>query len=784
MKRLFFAIPFVILFSCNQEKTKATKLSDFIASESSIILKIDDLESFQSDWESNNILTGLSGSMTGKHLDSLLGALSYFPRTSEVLVGFNSRGDSSKFTIATRIIDSTLEFTQASNLFTRVVDSMLIMSNSKSTIESLKSQPNQSLEELLRTSKANASFSVILDESTSSKFANVVLGDSINSFANATIFDSEVTQDQIKLNGISVSTDSIPKVISFLENTIPQENTLQNLIPINFETFTGLTFDDFETIQLNMNRFNQSSKDSIRGLEVFQTINEIGLITFESNSILVMKSIDISATQDALQEYQEVVTAFRNTPIYSYSNSEQFKDVLHPIIRSNSVSFYAILDDYVVFSDSENAIENLISSYQNGTVLSKDPAYENAMLHLSDESSLISISNAQMLRQRLSKVFETESDINTDAYKLSIVQLVQDDAFTHINGIIQKHKSQRQRNNIIEEFSTRLDADIITDPQFVTNHRTKGQDIAVQDINNVLYLISNGGQILWKKSLNGTILGKIEQVDLYKNGRLQLAFATAKRVYILDRNGNDVSPFPLKFNDDITLPLSVFDYDNTKNYRFLVSQGSNLLMYDKQGKTVRGFDYSSSGTIGNQPKHFRHNGKDYIVFSAGNTLKILDRRGKIRVNTSETYNFSDQNMYFYKNHFTTTNSNGDLIQVNTRGQASSQHIGLAANHSIDATSKTLVTLVENKLGIKRNTVELDFGNYSTPKIHYLNDKIYVTLTDLQTQRVYMFDSQAKSIPNFPVYGNSTVDLKNMDADRRLEFVTKGESNSIIVYEMN
>ena len=137
-----------------------------------------------------------------------------------------------------------------------------------------------------------------------------------------------------------------------------------------------------------------------------------------------------------------------------------------------------------------------------------------------------------------------------------------------------------------------------------------------------------------------------------------------------------------------------------------------------------------------------------------------------------------------KNRFTTTNTKGDLIQIDLNGRGASQNIGLESLHTIDATSKSLVTLSENKLGIKRNTIELDFGNYSLPKIFYINDKIYVTLTDLQTQKIYMFDSQAKPISNFPVYGNSTVDFANIDADRNLEFVTKGESNSIIVYEKN
>ena len=111
---------------------------------------------------------------------------------------------------------------------------------------------------------------------------------------------------------------------------------------------------------------------------------------------------------------------------------------------------------------------------------------------------------------------------------------------------------------------------------------------------------------LWKKKIKQPVLGQISQIDIYKNGRLQLIFNTRNKIYVLDRNGNNVKQFPKTFNDPITQPLSVFDYDNNKNYRLLVTQGSELLMYDKNGKKVNGFKYKkSNNSITSKPKHFR-----------------------------------------------------------------------------------------------------------------------------------------------------------------------------------
>jgi hypothetical protein len=42
----------------------------------------------------------------------------------------------------------------------------------------------------------------------------------------------------------------------------------------------------------------------------------------------------------------------------------------------------------------------------------------------------------------------------------------------------------------------------------------------------------------------------------------------------------------------------------------------------------------------------------------------------------------------------------------------------------------------------------------------------------------------KPLANFPVYGNSAITMDNIDKDNNLEVVTKGDNNSIIVYEIN
>ncbi|MCO4822171.1 MAG: ribonuclease HII [Flavobacteriaceae bacterium] len=607
-----------------------------------------------------------------------------------------------------------------------------------------------------------------------------------NKLASALVLDAAISQNDLALNGIAVLSDTDPELLAVFKNTIPQETRTQFIAPRNSIGFKSFSFDNFEYFHSNLKAFQKQPIDSLVDIHWLETINEVGEIYFKSDTIVVLNSIDGFSTKEALYQHQNIASTYREIDILEFNSPNQLHLVFRPLLTAQQFSYYAIIEDHILFAKSEILLKNVISNFQNGATIGNETAYKHTTKVLSDESSLLFINKSNAYKTLITSLFYASTNAaNLNDHTYAATQFIQDNDYIHLNTSIRKNVSTAQRNTITEIFNTPLDAEVLMPPQFVSNHRTKQKEVIVQDVNNTLYLISNQGKILWKKRLLGNILGTIQQVDLYKNGRLQLAFATPKRVYILDRNGNEVSPFPLKFNHDITQPLSVFDYDNKRNYRFLVTQGSQLLMYNSKAQLVKGFDYSSNTyPISTTPKHFRIQNKDYIVFAVGNELKILNRKGDVRIKVNEPISFSGNEIHLYKNLFTTTSTDGELVQVNPEGIVSKQNLLLSKNHQITASSKTLVSLSENKFTIKHNNFELDFGHYSEPSIFYINDKIYVSITDLQAHKIYLFDSNAKLQNNFPVYGSSKIYLDNIDTDSNLEFVTVGENNSIILYQKN
>ena len=125
-----------------------------------------------------------------------------------------------------------------------------------------------------------------------------------------------------------------------------------------------------------------------------------------------------------------------------------------------------------------------------------------------------------------------------------------------------------------------------------------------------------------------------------------------------------------------------------------------------------------------------------------------------------------------------------MVQIDINGNVNKSDLELKIGHKIDMTKKSLVTLSENKLVIKGIPIILPFGNYSSPKIHYLNNTIYVTVTEYETKKVFAFYSNGDPVAGFPVYGTSVVDLSNADNDEALEMIVQSDEDELTIYQIN
>ncbi|RSK42124.1 ribonuclease HII [Mangrovimonas spongiae] len=809
MKSVFRLLLLIcLLTACTSEKKKKD-LYSYIPEEASIVIKSNGLQSLVSNIENNHFLQQLNKTPLFNELANKTSLLNHLNNQGETIISFlKDNNNTLQYAVLTRFNDSIFKLDSIPNhsletittqnqtfkkatvnkqvLYTTIKDSIFIGATSQELLlSSIKGQPNSN-KTLLKTASNNSQLSVYIDEKKTKMFSDFFVEDTLRNskLTEFSLIDINLEQDELLFNGITKATDSTKSLIHVFNGTTPQKNDIQRVTPSNSDGFLSLTFNNFNTFHENLKRYQKPDTLNL-DKTLFGSITEVGVIFQGNKQAIVLNSLDETTTSQAISLNKQHIETYRSIDIFSFNQPTLFKNTFYPFINDTKANKYIVLDNFFVFSNNTEVLQNIIANYQNNTTLSDKSYFKNITEKLSDESSLLISANTTHLNDVLKRSISEKAIIKNDNYKWATIQFINDNNFAHIHGIIKKNKAKAAEASVIEEFNIKLNERLLNTPQFVKNHVTKEKEIVVQDIKNNLYLISNKGKVLWKKQLPGAILGKINQIDMYKNGRLQLAFATSNRVHVIDRNGNDVKPFPIKFNDQITQPLSVFDYDNNKKYRLLITQGKDIFMIDAKGKTVKGFTFKSANSaIIHQPQHIRIGRKDYIILKTNDKLYILDRTGKTRITPKKQYNYSNQAVYEYQNNFATTTKNGILVTIDQKGNTASRDLNLTDRHYLTTTIKTLVAQSENRLTIKNKTLEMDYGNYTAPEIFYLYDKIYVAITDLQTNKIHLFDSSAKYIDNFPVYGASKIELDNIDKDRNLEFVTKGSDNSILIYQIN
>jgi hypothetical protein len=605
--------------------------------------------------------------------------------------------------------------------------------------------------------------------------------------AGSFALDLNLGPDKLQWTGVGFATDSLPSLLSLFEHTQPVVQTLAALTPADADGLLSISFSDHPVYAANqVKQYPQTrAYDSL-----FRTTEEVGFVFKDNNSAVIINTYGALKLSEYLQQNRLSTYDYQGKEVGVVEPDALFEKAFPPFVRDFEFTHYAALDNAFVFSGDQGFLERIIRDVNSGNTFDKSAIYLNARPELAEASSLLLLAeknkSAKITSGLIPPALLSYSEVKNGSDLVFAFQVVADRSFSHLNTFVKSKKNLEKKMGVSPRFTVQLSAPLATNPQFVKDHRNDTQEIVVQDTENNLYLISTDGKILWKKKLEGRVQGRIEQIDLYKNGRLQLAFTTSNQFLVLDRNGKEVAPFDMKFSGPILNPLAVFDYEGNRNYRFVVTQGKDVRMYNGKGQIVSGFKYAEAeSAVLDRPRHFRVGTRDYLVFKLEDgSLKILNRVGDTRVKVNEQIDFSENDIYSYNDKFIVTDKTGTLFSVDTQGKIAKTRFNLSADHGMDATVKTLSLMNDNELTIKGNKASLDLGVYTKPRIFYIYDKIYVSVTDIQSQKAYLFDSNAIPFRNFPVYAASVIDLSDMDNDRKVDIAAKFEENSLIVYSLN
>ena len=134
--------------------------------------------------------------------------------------------------------------------------------------------------------------------------------------------------------------------------------------------------------------------------------------------------------------------------------------------------------------------------------------------------------------------------------------------------------------------------------------------------------------------------------------------------------------------------------------------------------------------------------------------------------------------------FTTSDNQGNLIQIDTNGNLKRTKLNLLQDNYVNILNNNLVYFTENTLTIKGINVKLPVGRYTRPKLFNLNNNLLVGITDLSDDNIYLYNDDAKLIEGFPIRGSSSFDIIDSDNDGKLEIISRIDEYSVLSYEIN
>lgn len=529
----------------------------------------------------------------------------------------------------------------------------------------------------------------------------------------------------------------------------------------------------------------------------------------EKNLIQKLQSLNQNT---ASESYQNCSIFYLQTDVLSRLPQKLFGNLFQKITGQ----YVTFVDDYMIFANSDQSIKLFIDDFEKDNVLAKNANYIHFLNNIKSSYSLyayVSIpQSVEMFKDFCEK--ETISMIDSYADKLHDMnaisyQIIADDDVKLYNDIVISYEPAEIEKPTIE-WRLALDSTctIIGKPTIFMTHRNEFATL-VQDNNNCLYFIDNdatGEKIIWKRQLNGPIIGDIHFVDAMNNTRIQYLFVTDKSVYVIDRNGNNVGNFPITLASSPTADVAVFDYDKLKKYRLAIPCADNtIVLYSLEnglGTKIQ-WNAKSDGLVNKPLQHFSDNGKDYIVYFDQYHVYIVNRRGDIRVdlnqnllavakNTEITF---DKGADSSLSKFVLTDADGFVTEIGLDGsikqnkdfgQHSSQHKFLARDIDGDGNLEYIFA-DESKVEVYSQMSKRLFTYSSQDAIVFLfvrtiGEESYICLRDSKN-KLYILKSDGTLWHGFPIDGMSNFDIgvNTKHQSKGFNLFVGGEQNLLYNY---
>jgi hypothetical protein len=431
----------------------------------------------------------------------------------------------------------------------------------------------------------------------------------LDKFAAWSEVDLTIKNNKILLNGFTSVGKSGDTFLGHFANQKGSEDKTINLLPFNTNFAVRQGFSDYNAyykkyVKPKISKTDKAYANKISplvGEEVCLASNASSEQEFDDKTWAIIRLKNKTKGRQVLKALADKlkggnIAYFEGNTIRQIQYDRLLSSLFGKAFSVIKNNYFIFEGDFVVFANSPDGLINLLQHYKTGKTLDLSESFKAFSDNLSTTANISLYVNPQGIINLLPKFLNDKMAIgfmeNATAiarFKGLSFQYSRSESGMFYTSFYLNHGSAVQSDNI-SQWKVGLTDEIVGQPYLVRDHTTNKYNVIVFDKSANMYLISTDGRMLWQKRIDQLPLSSINEVDFFKNGKIQYLFNTADFVYLIDKNGEMVKNYPKKLNPSATNGLKLFDYNNNKNYRLLISLADKWTYdYTIRGRQVTGW---------------------------------------------------------------------------------------------------------------------------------------------------------------------------------------------------
>jgi hypothetical protein len=667
----------------------------------------------------------------------------------------------------------------------------------------------------------------------------------LSKFAGWSAVDVNLRPNILMLNGFTHSSDSIDYYLNLFKRQKPQQLDVLRIVPTNTAVLSVLSFSNYASFHKEFLSYQDRIKRKINGNEVLKELNskyqvniqksiiehigsemavgiaELAQQEFSNKCFAIVKTTSIEDAISGIKEVEEAINKVNNQKkieekYHDYIigkillDANFFDAVFGSLFSAIDKPYYTVIGRYIVLANSLEQLKEIVDRFEQERTLAKDSNFKQFADNLSDESNVFVYSNIarspELYTRYLNQTFSETVVQHTDLlrkFEAVAFQFISGNDMFFTNFSLKHNPVYKEEKTTLWEFQ--LEGELAMKPKIVINHNDNTKEIFVQDTEHNIYLISNTGKKLWSKNIGANIIGEVHQVDALKNGKLQYLFNTSEKLYLIDRNGNDVIGFPVKLKENTNVALSLMDYDNNKDYRIIIPCGEKIVNYKITGEPVQGWMFENAeANIAYPIQHVSLSGKDYLItIDVNGKVYVFDRKGQARLVLKEKLklpkngNFHLEKGIDLKSTFIIiTDDSGNIQKLSLTDELDLISMDEMSNdHFFDykdldndkqreyifADEKFLRVYDKNK----NKKIEYEFSGKIQNAIQYFmfpdnTGKIGVVIKE--NQEIYLFKENGTLFEGMPLKGSTPFTISDINGDNQFDLIV-GNGRNLFAYSL-